>query len=263
LCIPLIYLAFRAVARFPSWRPLLLKLCWITVGILLLARLLLMAPRQWLPFEKPFDHRPWVERLHAIAGDTPVMIENSYRFASLYEFYSHGQPGWTFTDVAYRPSQYDIWQRDTQYHNRPVFILGQANWNYPGLDTFLTQKGSMRLLRIENFQLITDIQLEADMPASGEEELKVYATSPRPIDLTASVPISLFLINRLPDGAYEYEELADLKVDSLPAGQTILLYASGFSSELLTAPGSKSLSVGLAYRGMPPLRDQSPTYILE
>ncbi|WP_157975942.1 ArnT family glycosyltransferase [Lewinella sp. IMCC34191] len=259
LSIPLIYLTYRAVQRFPSWRYLLVRLCWLTVGILMVARLLLMAPRTWLPFEKPFDHQPWVERLQEIAGDTPVIVENSYRFASLYEFYTGGKPAWTFTDVAYRPSQYDIWQRDTLYHDHPVYLLGQANWNYSNLDTFLTQKGSMRLRRIDSFQLVTDVRLDLELPATSSDELRVYATAPRNIDLAGSLPIRLFLINRLPSGDYEYEQLTGIKVNYLRAGAPTLLYAGRPAGKIMNFDGVKELSVGLAYRGMPPLRDQSPT----
>ncbi len=263
LSVPLVYLTFQAVRRFPGWRPALVRLCWLTGGILLLARIILILPSDWLPFEKPFDHEPWVHRLEAIAGDSPVIVENSYRFASLYEFYTGGKPGWTFTDVAYRPSQYDLWKRDTQYHNDAVYLLGQRNWDFFDTDTFHTQKGEMRLRKIDRFQVVKDVALEVEFSGADDPTIKVYATSPRSINLSGQLPVHLFIINGLEDGTYAYERLPDIATDRLPDGRRVLLF-SGIPPDSFVSPdGEKNLSVGLGYQGMPPLRGQSPTYELE
>ncbi|PPK88121.1 dolichyl-phosphate-mannose-protein mannosyltransferase [Neolewinella xylanilytica] len=263
LSIPLVYITFRAVEGFPEWRKNLLRLCWLTGGILVVARLLLMAPREWLPFEKPFDHQPWVERLQTIAGSEPVIVENSYRYASLYEFYSGGNPSWTFTDVAYRPSQYDIWQRDTVYHNQPVWLLGQGNWKFSGQETFRPQKGELRLRRIENFQVIDDVALEAGFPTGSDDSLRVYVTAPREVRLDGDLPIDLYLIDQEEDGAYRYQRLYNLSVDRLLSGKRTLLYAGRIPAGFAPTGTSVLPTIGLGYRGMPPLRDQQLTYLPE
>ena len=260
LSLPLVLLLYRAVGEFPTWRTSVLRLCYATAALLLIARILLLLPRDWLPFDKPFDHEPWVERLQAIAGDDPVVVENSYRYASLYEYYGGG-PGWTFTDVDYRPSQYDLWHRDTLYHDRTVWILGQANWKLSDPAAFRTQDRDMRLLRVDSFQVVKDVRLEADFAARGH--LRVFATAPRDINLQGPLPLSLHLISRREAGDYAYEPLSSLAVKNLPAHERTLLYSGPIPSGFLEQHPSDRLSVGLAYRGMPPLRDQSATYRLE
>ena len=260
LSLPLVLLLYRAVGVFPTWRRTVLRLCYLTGALLLVARVLLMLPRDWLPFDKPFDHEPWVERLHAIAGSDPVIVENSYRYASLYEYYS-GEAGWTFTDVDYRPSQYDLWRRDTQYHDQTVWILGQANWDLPRTEPFRTQKRDMLLLRVDSFQVVKDVLLEAEFPDPGQ--LRVYATAPREIKLRGPLSLSLYLISRQEEGNYHYEPLPYLSTDRLPAKERTLLFSGPVPAGFLDRNPTDRLSVGLAYRGMPPLRDQSATYKLE
>ena len=159
LSIPLVYLTYRAARRHPAWYRGLLRMCYLTIGLLLVGRLLLLSPREWLPFAKPFDHQPWVERLAEIAGDRPVVVENSYRLASLYEFYSGGKPGYTFTNVEYRPSQYDLWRGDTAFHDRSVMVLGQPSWNTPDYRFFRTQAKDrpMHLRPIDRFQVAKQV----------------------------------------------------------------------------------------------------------
>ena len=62
LSLPLVYLTYHAARdRFPRWQPTIVRLSVATIVILTVARLVMIAPRQWLPFPKPLDHRPWTE----------------------------------------------------------------------------------------------------------------------------------------------------------------------------------------------------------
>ncbi|MEM9930113.1 MAG: glycosyltransferase family 39 protein, partial [Bacteroidota bacterium] len=151
LSIPLVYLLFRAMKdRCSAWRPWVFRLSLITIGILMLARLLLMAPRSWLPFEKPFDHQPWTERLAEQTEDLPLMVQNSYQLPSLYEMYT-GKSAWTFTDVQYRLNQYDLWKGDSIFHNKSVYFLGQKTWDSPEAIPFKAQKRNMLAQPIDSF----------------------------------------------------------------------------------------------------------------
>ena len=263
LSLPLIYLTYRAALRFPGWQPRLRTLCLLTIGILIAGRLLLIAPRDWLPFEKPFDHAPWVARMTAEAGSLPVIFENSYRLASLYEFYSGGRPAWTFTDVDYRPNQYDLWQDDRLFHGRPVLVAGQRKWRFPETRVVKLQKGDMKVRRIEDFQVAKATTLELTVPPPTEltveqrYPISVSATAELPLDLRSGLPLSLFAILTYPDGDHRYWRLSPPVVTELPAGVTTPLFQGDLRISPTLPPGRASLSLGLAYRGMPPLRGQS------
>nr|WP_256534116.1 glycosyltransferase family 39 protein [Lewinella sp. JB7] len=263
LSIPLVFLTFQAARRFPAWQGSLLRLCYLSGALLLVARLLIAAPRDWLPFDKPFDHAPWVERLAARAGDRPVIVENSYRLASLYTFYSGGRPAWTFTDVEYRPSQYDIWRGDTAFHDRPVVLLGQADWKTEGALPFRTQKRDMLLREIEHFQVAAHVSLfPSELPRSvllpgRKYSIRLRALSPQAVDLRGELPLDLFAILWDADGGKRYWALAPVRINDLAAGEEVLLYDGPLHLPPDLPVGEGVLEFGLAYRGMPPLRGQS------
>ena len=267
LSIPLVYLTYRALRRYPAWAPGLRRMAYLTIGLLLVARLLLLLPREWLPFEKPFDHAPWVRQLAERVGDRPVMIENSYRLASLYSFYSGGQPAWTFTDVEYRPSQYDLWQQDTIWQGQSVYVLGQVNWTAAGSSPFRTQKRDMRLKRVENFQVPKGTELAVTSPlperaSPGKDiPLRLEATAPRNLYLRGPLPLDLYAILQYPDGRQAFWRLQPLE-DSLLSAGTAEVYRGKLHLPEDLSPGVVELSFGLGYRGMPPLRGQSSTYPL-
>ncbi len=267
LSIPLSYILYHAALRFPAWQPTLRKLAWTTAALLLLARIALLLPRDWLPFEKPFDHAPWVHRLASLAGDRPVIVENSYRLASLYEFYSGGKPAWTFTDVEYRPSQYDLWPDDTAFHNGTVLLLGQADWKTEDARAFATQKRNMLLKEVPDFQVAKDVRLFPTGPlptqvrAGDRVDITLAAASLRSVDLRAALPLDLFAILQYPGGEQVYWRLTPLQRSRLSGGGGARVLYEGPLSIPPTAPeGEVDLEFGLGYRGMPPLRGQSASW---
>ncbi len=263
LSIPLVYLTYHAALRFPDWQPAINKLALATICLLVVARLLLVLPRDWLPFEKPFDHAPWVERLAEIAGDRPVVVENSYRLASLYQFYSGGKPGWTFTNVEYRPSQYDLWQNDTAFQDRTVLLLGQANWHTSDSRPFATQKRRMQLKVVPDFQVAKTVRIAVagTLPptvAPGDVlDLRLTAVAPDPVDLQSALPLDLFAILQFPGGEQVFWKLEPLELKEISGGGARVLYAGPLRIPMDVPPGKVYLEFGLGYRGMPPLRGQS------
>ncbi|MEO0732380.1 MAG: glycosyltransferase family 39 protein [Bacteroidota bacterium] len=268
LSIPLVFLTFRAARdRFAEWRPKLLLLGGITVGILLLARLLLLAPREWLPFAKPFDHEPWTERLAAEARGKPVVVQNSYRLASLYEFYS-GQPAWTFTAVDYRRNQYDLWRGDSVFHGREVVVLGQNNWSRPGVRPFRTHGRDMQLGEVTDFPVAKSVMLTPELFGQttfrNGADYRLRLTAELPITagiaslrLDGELPLHPFVIFHLPDEGLVYWKLASTSVQEIKAGTPVVLFEGSFSTWTRLQPGEAKVEFGLGYDGMPPLRGQS------
>lgn len=268
LSIPLVYLLFRAARdRFPAWRSQVFRLALITVALLTVARVLLMLPREWLPFNKPFDHQPWTEQLAERANGLPVVVQNSYRFTSLYEFYT-GEPAWTFTDVEYRRNQYDLWQGDSLYHNQTVFLLGQKSWNSAYGKPFRFHPLNMLVGKVDSFQVVKDVRFTPVVPVpkilvSGEVlDLRVDAEVPRTLYPQASqvLPFDLFAIFHASDGKIDYWRLPLTQRDQIPAGRQRLTYRTDFLVPQRLQPGKYQLEIGFGYGGMPPLRGMSDKF---
>ncbi|WP_116126729.1 ArnT family glycosyltransferase [Lewinella sp. IMCC34183] len=263
LAVPLVYLVFREATRHPAWQPALRRLCLATAILLLGARLLLIAPREWLPFAKPFDNAPWVEDLRDRAAGLPVIFENTYRLASLYQFYSGGEPGFTLTDVDYRPNQYDLWRGDTTLRGDTVLLAGQANWEMPGTTPFRAGRVSLLLREVPDFQVARLARLRTQSPPPDvlrygtDAEVTVYARSPVPVKLRAALPVWLYAVLHYSDGSVVFWRLRPLATERLPAGEERRLYRGPLAVPRDAPAGEVSLSFALGYRGMPPLVAQS------
>lgn len=263
LSMPLVYLTFRAARdRFPEWRGQLWRLCLICGGILLLVRVLLVAPREWLPFDKPFDHQPWVERLAEEAGDLPVMVQNSYRLASLYEFYS-GKPAWTFTDVQYRLNQYDLWMDDSVYNEQPVLLLGQKTWNNEAATPFRTHTRDMLWQRVDQFPVAKGLRLTPAEPLPDTLRrgkpvaFKLLADVPQELSLSGGFSLSPFIIFHFPDGTMSFYKLGEKATNQLTADQIAAVFTGNLRIMNNLPPGPAVVEFGMGYPGMPPLRGQS------
>ena len=266
LSIPLVYLLFRAITgRFPQWQNRVFTLSLLTIGLLCVARLLLMVPRDVLPFQKPFDHQPWVTELAELAGDRPVMVQNSYRFASLYEFYS-GKPSWTFTDVEYRLNQYDLWAADSVFHDQEVLVLGQKSWNMPEATPFRTQTRDMLTAPFSGFQVVKGVALKpvTALPPvllRGKEiNADLVATVPRTLRPRRGLALRLFITFHYPDGKIFYWKLPTKDFELLQPGQRTFSYKRPFVVPEELPVGEAKVEFGLGYKGMPPLRGQSERY---
>jgi len=126
LAIPLIILGYRYACAHERFRYWAMRLAVATIGILLIVRLLLASA--WVELPTEFQNRDWVEVLQKEANGLPVIFENSYRNPSKYAFYT-GARAYTFTDVFYRKSQYDLWDWEKALHNHSALLIGYDVWD--------------------------------------------------------------------------------------------------------------------------------------
>lgn len=266
LSVPLCFLTFRMVRdHAPDWAPGVKKLGLATVVILVTARLLLIAPREWLPFEKPFDHQPWAEQLAERAGDLPVMVQNSYRYSSLYEFYT-GKPAWTFTDVQYRQNQYDLWTADSAFHNQSVLLLGQGSWDRPDAEPFRTQKRNMLLQEVDSFQVMKGVDIyEVSVPDTIQRgQLYNYAVrlaTPRRLELnTSELPLFLHITFHFGEEEMRFWRLASDNLTYDGKAPDEIIFSGQFRTFNDSPLGAAEVEFGLGYEGMPPVRGQSERF---
>lgn len=278
LSISLIYLLHEGLKANPQWYKPLLRIGYLSLGLFLVARLALMAPREWLPFKKPFDAQPWVMELAKEANGLPVIFENSYRDPSHYRFYTNGLPAWTFTDTNYRPNQYDLWTEDQAFHNQKVLVAGKGDWHIEGGRPFTAGGKKLILKEIDHFQvakfahlklskplpktLVTGQVLEwevlVDLDFNVAKDLKKSRANEESIlNLEAGLPLQLYAIFQYIDDGWYYYPLEPLARKSIVEGENQLLYRGRFTVPTDLPQDELVFQIGLGYQGMPPLRGQS------
>jgi hypothetical protein len=77
--------------------------------------------------------------IETVAKDLPVVFIGSYQAPSLYHFFT-GREGIVLSSVYSRQTQFDIWQFEKKYHNKPVFVSSVTDNR-----SLLYRKGSVRL----------------------------------------------------------------------------------------------------------------------
>ncbi|PHI20907.1 4-amino-4-deoxy-L-arabinose transferase [Lewinellaceae bacterium SD302] len=264
LCIPLAYILIKNLEKHPEWFSLIWKLGLVSMGLFLLARVFLMLPANLLPVPKPLDPEPWVDALVEIAENRPVVFENSYRDPSLYQFYT-GHPATTFTDVAYRPNQYDIWRRDTFFQGKEVLLVGKEGWQYSTSESFTPQTKRLRTAVIHDFKVAKFVRLNnagllPDTLKRGQPlKLELYARNLEnfPLELNGRMPIQVYAIFQEIDGEWKYIHLKDIKGTAILPGDPRLLFEGEITVPEGLPPTEHLLQFGLGYSGMPPLRGQS------
>jgi hypothetical protein len=94
-----------------------------TVLILFLVRIILVTD---IPFVKAFGFSGKREKyryIESVAKDLPVVFPGSFQKPSLYSFFT-GKEGIAINMLTSRKTQFDIWQLEKKYNNKPVFICG-------------------------------------------------------------------------------------------------------------------------------------------
>jgi hypothetical protein len=250
----------------------------LSLALFVIARLALMAPREWLPFKKPFDAEPWVAELEKEANELPLIFENSYRDPSHYRFYTGGKPAWTFTDVNYRPNQYDLWTEDAIFQDQKVLMVGKGEWQIDGGRPFTSQGKKLVLKEVDNFQVAKFAKLKLERPLP--EKLVVgqviqlgilvdldfiEATftkqgntgQPLTLKLGTELPLQLFAVFQYVGDGWQYYPLEPLTRKSIDVGENQLLYRGEFIVPADLPATELIFQLGLGYKGMPPLRGQS------
>lgn len=183
LSFPLTMIGLYYATDRPGFLRQLVRMGWISAGIILLVRIFLLLPLEGV--KTPFVKKYWPEELSRIAGTYPVVFHNSYRDVSEYEFFTR-KPGYAFTNVYYRPSQFDVWNGEEAFQNKKSLFVLQ-----PGQDT--CQKSFMLNLTkkvrpavwVDSFQVVQKVRLSSD-------------DFPRVLNIGSDYSISLMIQNRYP-----------------------------------------------------------------
>jgi len=177
ISIPLVLLIFNYVLTHEKIRKWFFGLSIVNVIVLLFLRIgLIYEPFFPIVFET-HGNKEWVSRLEYEVWDTPVVFENSYRNASMYQFYS-GRTATSLNNIIYRQNQYSIDNSASNLQHEKVFYSSKytpkPGFAFPRPDGSLYYGGY-----IENFESFRRLRciVEADKVKLDLDQtltLKVY-----------------------------------------------------------------------------------------
>lgn len=161
--IPLVALFFRN-SESQAVKPKTIKVIFlISLGLILPARALLMAP---LDISKSDYHnwKKWASEIEEVAKGAPVVIMNSYQKAAKYEFYS-GKTGHSHNNIWYRRNQYDLWHSEEKLWGKRIFFL--LNNQTKDSDSVFTSHGKFYYVWVDDFASYTKVRIRAEeLPVS-------------------------------------------------------------------------------------------------
>lgn len=160
LSLAFIIILYREGGEKPALRRWIVRLAGASTALLVVARIFLIWPgADW---RSPFQHPDWIPELAQHCQPLPVVFQNSYRRAALYEFYTQ-TPAYTFTDMEYRDNQYDIWDRETALHDQRVWMIGHTTWE--GDQTREVEWGGTRfhIRQVDSLQITQKVTLQVSL----------------------------------------------------------------------------------------------------
>ena len=124
ISIPLLIVTFKYMMEDGVTRKWIFRMAIINGILLLYLRLgLAFAPIFPIQYES-HGNKAWVKDLTDQIGDTAVVFENSYRRASMFQFYS-GNDAYSLNNIWYRQNQYAIDQSEEKVQNRDVLYVSK------------------------------------------------------------------------------------------------------------------------------------------
>ena len=185
-CIPLVLLVFNDIMANETSRKWIYRMGLLNIIILLFLRLGLVFEPLFPVHYETHGNKKWVRQVVDKIGDTPVVFENSYRFAPMFAFYS-GNSSFSLNNINYRQNQYSLGDSENAVQNKKVYYISpylnnaevaftnsDGNHNY---GKYIDNFESFRKLRciVEGDSFTLDMQ--------KEQHLQVYNPYDKDIDI--------------------------------------------------------------------------------
>lgn len=262
ISIPLAIIAFNHLLENAKSRKWMYRIGLVSVVLLLYARAWLVYKPLFPMLYETHANEGWVEELHAKAGDAPIIFENSYRLAPIYQF-NTGVPAISLNNFMYRKNQYSIDDSEEKVRGKKVVYVskyrksGDLQYRQPDSTVFYG-------VFMENFQPYRKLECIVEKPEIGiEHTLKVY--NPYSFD----IPLEELEYTISYSNAYkQVKEMLPLKVGNLSPDRAILKTKDTvfYTFELplpKTMDNPVYFRVGISEHGLPPGLNGKPIKIQE
>ena len=171
----------------------------VSIILLFTFRIILILPVS-IKSEFHMEGKDFFEAISKEAAGKPVVFVNSYQKASKYSFYT-GEKSYTFTDIDYRKSQYNIGNYEEEFRNKKVFLVG--NWPSSFFDTLRLETGDEILYTIiDKYPVFSKVKASIlnynpEFYKNPNGKIKINITNPYSFDIdfkSKNMPYQMFLI---------------------------------------------------------------------
>ena len=166
ICIPLVIIVYNYMLKDESTFRWILRAGIANIVLLMYLRIgLAYAPFFPVHYES-HGNREWAERIVAEVGEMPVVFENSYRRAPMYEFYS-GNESFSLNNIWYRQNQYSIDNSENAVQHKDV-LLASKFLKRSDFDIELQSGSTLKSVYIPNFESFRKLRCAVDRQARTE-----------------------------------------------------------------------------------------------
>ncbi len=186
ICIPFILIVYRQMLEDKTTRRWIMKAGLVNIAVLLYLRVgLAYAPLFPVHYESHGNEK-WVQSVVSEIGDMPVVFENSYRRAPMYEFYS-GSPTYSLNNIMYRQNQYSIDNSESRVQHQDVLYVSRflKEGDIPVKTTPRSKLLGVYMKDFESFRKLRCL-VSRDIRTENPEEWIFYLYNPYEVDVTLS-----------------------------------------------------------------------------
>ncbi|RIV34696.1 4-amino-4-deoxy-L-arabinose transferase [Flagellimonas lutimaris] len=259
ISIPLAIIAFNHLLQNTKSRKWMYRIGIVSVVLLMYARAWLIYYPLFPMLYETHGNKEWVSELKSKSGDVPIIFENSYRRAPMYEFYS-GIPAISLNNYMYRKNQYSIDGSEERVRGKKVLYVSKyrksGDVTYMHLDSTVFHG-----IYIDDFQSYRKLKCIVDKPETGiKYSLKVY--NPYPFDIPLEqLKYTISYSNK----HKQVKQMRSLKVENTSPQQTLLKSKDtinyNFQLPLSTMENPAYFRIGIAENNLPPGLNGKPIKI--
>lgn len=187
------------------------------------------------------------KEIESLAKDLPVIFTGAFQRPSLYTFFT-GKDAMVISSVYSRQTQFDLWEFEKKYHNRPAFVCLNQLTNSQiyvsdtaGFGGFVTDS----LQTVNRMKIIFRLIKENFNPG---DSLRVQFSIHNPYEFDIDFnhkrfPVELCIIFLKKDQLHIQKVIPDERVDIVSAGETVI---RSFSAKIpALSPGKYDLGISL------------------
>ena len=155
----LIWILYLAGSRNPNAKRVITHLAYISISIVVIARILLVCNFEFTANIGFSQHKKSYTEMAAITEGAPLIFDSNYGMAAHYAWYS-GMPAHSQGSVFHRNSQFSILQFDTDFYGKQVWV--HCPDSLPQMR--LPNRNAVSLKKVKFFIPVTQITIEPMEP---------------------------------------------------------------------------------------------------